>query len=249
MRRRNCSARSGFSVSNWSRDPQGVSIGGFGLAACCPATWRSLAICICATVSEDKSVAFAGLDRQGQPRHRQHEHAEVAGPAVLQSVPGRFPKSTSTWRWIPLPTHHGIPPARHRRRDDSQGLLPARQTDGLIAGAVKSEVALPADSAGADLLANKIREISTEKATEVGVTSEIAAAISGRIFRFPGNPLGVKSLSLSLADPSPRYDLEIYTRDRSQPPLKLNCPIGFDWPVSQERADRRREYLPPRAGG
>jgi len=78
-----------------------------------------------------------------------------------------------------------------------------RLTD-LIAGAVKSEVALPADSAGADLLANKIREISTEKATEVGVTSRLRRQISGRIFRFPGNPLGVKSLSLSLADPSPR---------------------------------------------
>ena len=38
----------------------------------------------------------------------------------------------------------------------------------------------------------------------------------------------MKSLSLTLADPSPHYEAEIYTRDRSQPPLKLKSPIGFD---------------------
>jgi len=98
----------------------------------------------------------------------------------------------------------------------------------LIAGAVKSETALPADPVGANLLANKIREISTEKATEVGVTSEIASSISGKTYKFPANALGVKSLSLNLADPNPHYEAEVYTRDRSQPPLKLSSPIGFD---------------------
>ena len=44
----------------------------------------------------------------------------------------------------------------------------------------------------------------------------------------PGNALGLKSLSLTLADPSPHYDLEIYTLDRGQPPIKLSSPIGLD---------------------
>src|SRR5207244_1053148 len=54
-----------------------------------------------------------------------------------------------------------------------------------IAGAVKSATALPADPAGAILLADEIRNISTEKPTEVGALSETASAISGKTFKFP----------------------------------------------------------------
>jgi hypothetical protein len=98
----------------------------------------------------------------------------------------------------------------------------------LISGAVKSETALPPDPAGSNLLANKIREISTEKATEIGETPGTAAAVSGRTYKFPANELNVKSISLSLVDPNPRYDLEIYARDRTQPPLRFSGPIGLD---------------------
>jgi hypothetical protein len=97
-----------------------------------------------------------------------------------------------------------------------------------ISGAVKSETALTPDPTSADLLANKIRDISAEKPTQIGATPEIASAVSGKTYKFFDNALGVKSLSLTFADPHPRYDLEIYSRDQTKPSLKLTGPIGLD---------------------
>jgi hypothetical protein len=97
-----------------------------------------------------------------------------------------------------------------------------------ISGAVKSETALAADPAGADLLANKIRDISTEKPTEIGAMAELASAISGKTYKFPRSELTVKSLSLNFADPQPRYELELYRRDQALPPLRFSGPIGLD---------------------
>jgi CubicO group peptidase (beta-lactamase class C family) len=97
-----------------------------------------------------------------------------------------------------------------------------------ISGAVKSDAALPPNSTGATLLANKLRDISIEKPTEVGAMPAIALSISGKTYQFPDNALNVKSLSLSLTDVHPHYDLEIYTRDPALPSLKLAGPIGLD---------------------
>jgi hypothetical protein len=97
----------------------------------------------------------------------------------------------------------------------------------LIAGAVKSETALPAAPDNADLLANAIRDVSTVKPTEVGTTPETAAAISGKIYTFPRNALNVKSLSLTLTGPQPRIDFEFY-RGPGAPSVKVGGPIGLD---------------------
>lgn len=97
-----------------------------------------------------------------------------------------------------------------------------------ISAAVKSDTALPPNPAGATLLAENIRDISIEKSTEVGATPALASTISGRTYQFPDNALNVKSLSLSLPDVHPHYDLEIYTRDPALPSLRLAGPIGLD---------------------
>ena len=55
----------------------------------------------------------------------------------------------------------------------------------LVSGSVKSDEPLPADATSAKLLANKILDISTEKPTQVGPTSKMAAIISGKVYRFP----------------------------------------------------------------
>src|SRR5260370_4660012 len=88
-----------------------------------------------------------------------------------------------------------------------------------IAGAVKSEVGLPADPMGANLLASKIKDISTERPIEAGAAPEIASAVSGKTYTFPGNALNLKSLSLNFADPNQRYALEVYNRDPTKPPF------------------------------
>jgi CubicO group peptidase (beta-lactamase class C family) len=97
-----------------------------------------------------------------------------------------------------------------------------------IAGAVKSDSALPPSPDGATLLASAIREVSTEKPSEVGTTPETAAAISGKTYTFPGNGLGLKSLSLTLTGLQPRIDLEFFDRDPTAPARKVGGPIGLD---------------------
>jgi hypothetical protein len=65
--------------------------------------------------------------------------------------------------------------------------------DDAIARSVKSDEALPADAPGAKLLASKIADASTEKPTEVGPTSKLAAIISGKVYSFASNQLNLKS--------------------------------------------------------
>ena len=98
----------------------------------------------------------------------------------------------------------------------------------FISSSVKSDTALPTDAASANLLANKIRDVSTEKPTEVGATPEMAAIISGKMYRFPPNPINVKSLSLILTDPQPHYDMEAYARDTTKADSRFAGPIGLD---------------------
>jgi hypothetical protein len=62
------------------------------------------------------------------------------------------------------------------------------------------------DPAGAKQLANRISDVSTEKPTPIGLAPKTAAAISGKVYRFPPNPTNIKSVSLILTDPQPRYD-------------------------------------------
>jgi CubicO group peptidase (beta-lactamase class C family) len=97
-----------------------------------------------------------------------------------------------------------------------------------ISGAVKSETALAPDPVAANLLAGEILDASTEKPTAIGATPESASVISGKTYRFPYNELKVKSLSLSLTEPQPRYELEFYTQYQSNASLKFTGLIGLD---------------------
>lgn len=105
---------------------------------------------------------------------------------------------------------------------------PFRKMTEFVSEAVKSDTELTPDPASAKLLADAISAVSTEKSTEVGVAPDIAATVSGRIYRFPENALDVKSLSLILAGPSPSYDLETYTHNPTRPSVDLYGPIGLD---------------------
>jgi hypothetical protein len=97
-----------------------------------------------------------------------------------------------------------------------------------ISSSVKSDTALTSDAASANLLANKILDVSTEKPTGVGAIPEMAAMISGKLYRFLPNAINVKSLSLILTDPRPRYGMEIYARDATKSCLTFTGPIGLD---------------------
>jgi hypothetical protein len=108
----------------------------------------------------------------------------------------------------------------------ARDFCPFGQMADLISGAVKSDTALPADSAAAKLLADAVLQISADKPALVSAAPEMAARISGKTYSFPNNALNIRSLSLTLTDPQPHYELDIVSR--TNPSLKVTGPIGLD---------------------
>jgi CubicO group peptidase (beta-lactamase class C family) len=79
-----------------------------------------------------------------------------------------------------------------------------------VSGAVKSDSVLPPNRDAADRLANVIKDVAVEKPTPVGPTSELASVISGKIYKFPDNTLGLRSLTLFLDDSRPHIEFKVY---------------------------------------
>jgi hypothetical protein len=220
----------GIGVWNWRRDPQGVSIGGYGLAM----RPRDMA--------KIGYLYLRGGQWEGKPLVPQAWIEKASHATVNMNATFEPELRYSNFFWA-LPNKHVymavgyhcqvimvFPELDIVAAMTARDFCPFGRLADFISGAVKSETALPADPAAADLLANKIRDISTEKPTEIGVTPEIASAIAGKTYKFPRSELTltVKSLSLTLADPQPRYELELYRRDPALPPLRFSGPIGLD---------------------
>jgi CubicO group peptidase (beta-lactamase class C family) len=218
----------GIGVSNWWRDPQGISTGGYGLAL----LPRDMA-----------KIGYLYL-RNGQWEDKPllpPDWIDKVGHATVNMNLSFAPDLRYSNLFWALPDkqitmavgYHSqvimiLPRLDMVAVTTARDFYPLAKLADAISGAVKSESALAPDPAGATLLASKLSEISTEKATEVGVTAEVASAVSGRTYRFPANALGLKSLSLTLVDPNPRYDFEVTIRDQTRPSLRFGGPIGFD---------------------
>jgi CubicO group peptidase (beta-lactamase class C family) len=218
----------GISTLNWPRDPQGFSIGGFGLALL-PRDMAKIGYLYLRNGQwEDKQlVPPAWIDKVSHATLRMN----LSGQPDLR-YSGTFWALPNKQVYMAVGYHCEIimvlPALDIVAVATARDFCPFGRMADYISGAVKSETALAADPAGADLLANKIRDIAIEKPTEIGATSEIASAVSGKTYKFPGNALSVKSLSLTFADPQPRFELEVYNRDPAKPPLRLGGPMGMD---------------------
>jgi CubicO group peptidase (beta-lactamase class C family) len=216
------------STWNWRQDPQGVSIGGYGLSM------------------QPRDMAKLGYLYL---RHGQWEDKPLVPPAWLDKVshatlnmnlPFEPELRYSNFFWALPKKQFYMANGYHCQLimvfskldivavTTARNFCPVSRLADTIAGAVKSDAALPQNPAGAELLGSAIRDISIEKPSAVGATAEIASAVSGKIYHFPANPMNVKSLSLSFADPQAQYDLEIYPRDRDKPAQKFSGPIGLD---------------------
>jgi CubicO group peptidase (beta-lactamase class C family) len=218
----------GIGTSMWRNDPQGFTIGG-GVLALHP--------------RDTAKIGYLYL------RHGEWEGKQLLPPAWVDSVSHATVNMHASFEpqlrysnffWV-FPDRRVYMAVGDRCQlimvfpgldivavTSSRNYCPFGKLADLISGAVKSETALPPDSAGANLLAGKIYDISVEKPTEIGATPEIASAISGKTYRFRDNALNVKSLSLSLRGSSPRYELEIYAQDSANSSLKFTGPIGLD---------------------
>jgi hypothetical protein len=99
--------------------------------------------------------------------------------------------------------------------------------DGVL-GAVKTESALPPNPNAVEALANATKDAAVEKPSAVGPTPEIASAISGKVYKFPDNYLGLRSVALFLTDPHPHFEFEIYSHYPTGPSGAYEVPIGLD---------------------
>jgi CubicO group peptidase (beta-lactamase class C family) len=97
----------------------------------------------------------------------------------------------------------------------------------LVSSSVKSDTSLSSDPTNIKLLADKIRDAATEKASEVVPSSKTAAIISGKIYHFAPNKMNMKSLSLFLIGPQQRYEIEAYHNGPNSE-MRFTGPIGLD---------------------
>ena len=108
------------------------------------------------------------------------------------------------------------------------GYVPTTDLIDGIADAIKSDAALPPNSAAQSLLAASIQKAATERASPVGPTPELAKTISGKSYRLHDNDLHVKAFSLNLVDPNPTWEYTIATQKQDRPTARFSGPIGLD---------------------
>ena len=97
-----------------------------------------------------------------------------------------------------------------------------------VSSAVKFESALPPNPNAVEMLADAIKDAAVEKPTPVGPTPEMAAAISGKTYKFPDNDLGLRSLTLELTDSRPHVETKSSLRYPSGSSITYDSPIGLD---------------------
>jgi CubicO group peptidase (beta-lactamase class C family) len=218
----------GITTWNWRKDPQGISTGGNGLALR-PRDMAKIGYLYLRNGQwEDKTLLPpAFVDRSS--------HATI--DMNLNFEPD-FRYSNFFWAlpkrnvYMAVGYHCQVimvfPALDMVAVTTTRDFYPFGVVTDYIAGAVKSDTALAPSPEGENQLANAVSEVSTEKPSEVGATPEIAAAISGNVYTFPGNGMGLKSLSLTLTGSQPRIDLEFFDRDPTAPARKVGGPIGLD---------------------
>jgi CubicO group peptidase (beta-lactamase class C family) len=233
----------GINGSYWRQDPQGISIGGLGLYLC-P---RDMA-----------KIGYLYL-RNGEWEGMQLLPSawidKVTDATVNPHAPGEPELRYGNLFWALPEKHVYMANGYHSQLimvfpdldvvaiTAGRDFCPLTKLVDSISASVKSATALPPDAASATLLTNKILDVSTEKPTGVSAIPEIAAVISGKVYRFHPNALNLKSMSLILTYPKPRIDMETdggelavvgeppllrRYRDEINPRPRFSGPIGLD---------------------
>jgi CubicO group peptidase (beta-lactamase class C family) len=209
----------------WRHDPQGISVGGYGLYLQPRDIAKIGYLYVRNGVWEgEQLLPLTWIDKVS------HTTISVPGSVLRYSnLFWAFPKKQV---YMAVGYHSQVimvfPDLDVVAVTTGRGYWPLSELVDYISSSVKSDTALPADAVSAKLLANKILDVSTEKPTAVGPTPKMAAIISGKVYKFARNELNLKSLSLILTDPQPHYDMEIYARDATKSGPRFSGPIGLD---------------------
>ena len=218
----------GISVANWRNDPQGITSGGFGLSLL-PRDMAKIGYLYLRNGEWEGKPLLppAWIDRVSHATLNMNESFEpdLRYSNFFWALPDKHVYMAVGYHCEVIMV---FPELDMVAVTTARDFCPFGKLADLISGAVKSEAALAPDPAGATLLANAIRNISDEKPPETGAMPEIASSVSGKTYKFPGNILNVKSLSLTFSDPQARYNLEMYPQDQTKPSLGFSGPIGLD---------------------
>lgn len=212
----------------WRRDPQGIPVGGYGLYL------------------QPHDMAKLGyLYLQGGQWAGQQLLPPAWVERTFRSPVDMRASSTTSYHyangWWSIPDKQALLAVGYLRqliivlpRSDIVAAVTSRRfysMPGLvdrIASTVRSDGALPADDAGTARLAARVADAALEKPTPVGRTPALAAAVSGRTYRFGPNLLGLRSLQLDLVGSPARYRSEYASPLPGQPTQRIDGPLGLD---------------------
>lgn len=100
---------------------------------------------------------------------------------------------------------------------------------GYLTRAVISDDAVTAEPAATAELAERVKAAAIDEPTPASPTTPpVAKTVSGKRWRFDGNPMRIKSLTLTLDDPQPSYAYELADGPPNAPMGRFGGPIGFD---------------------
>ena len=143
--------------------------------------------------------------------------------------------TTGSARFLPF----GGTPSRPRYSFDA---LPS-----FAETAIKTSKALPPDAAAAAELAKVIADAAREGPAPVGSPPPaLAKTISGKVWRFPDNPMNIKSVTYDLDGPDPSYSYEPWRLPPGIATPRFGGPIGFD---GRHRVGGRMPYGPSACRG
>jgi len=225
--RRTLFAPLGIADATWRADPQGVRSGGFGLSL----QPRDMA-----------KIGYLYLQRGRWAGQRIVSEAWIdrVFHATVDMNLGSTPRFRYGSGWWTIPEKRAYLAVGFLRQliivlpeSDLVAVVTGRRNypflpliDRLSAAAA-AKTALPADPEGNARLADRVRDATLEKATPVGPASPLAATISGRVWRFDLNPLGLRSLMLDLTASEPRFRAD-YEGGSAGAPRRIEGPIGLD---------------------
>lgn len=231
----------GIDDVTWRHDPQGISAGGaglymlprdmakFGYLYLRDGAWEGKQIVPSSWV---ESVRGASVDmRESWSKNLRYgsQFWVIPGRDIFMSVGYDrqlvivMPKldivvaTTGSARFPPL----GGAPSRPRYSMET--------LVGHVAAAVKSEGPVTADAAATAALSKSLADAVRETPSPVGSPPPaLAKTISGKVWRFPDNPMNIKLITFELGAPDPSYSYELWRQPPGVTATRFGGPIGFD---------------------
>lgn len=215
----------GINDVTWRRDPQGVPIGGYGLFMH-PRDMAKIGY-----------LYLHGGRWEGQQLLSASWPERVSHPQVEMQL-GSL-RYANGW-WV-IPEKHAYMAVGFLRQ--LIVVLPDIDTVAVVTGrahypfgqlidrvteAAKSSEPLPADAIGSARLVDRVAAAAIEARSPVAPASALAAAISGKTFRFRENWTGLRSMKLDLTAAVPSYETTLAAAMPGGAVRRLQGPIGLD---------------------